>query len=450
MTGYEDFVDLGYRPRPSDLLASFRIGVPRGESAERAAGAVAAESSVGTWTRLRGLCHPHVRRVGARVYAMEREGSAVWARIAYPLQHFERGNMPQVLASVAGNVFGMKAVASLRLQDIRWPRALRDSFPGPRFGIDGVRKAMGVPERPLLATVPKPKVGLTTAEHCEIARQIWTGGLDLLKDDENLAGQRFNPFGRRVALALRIRDRIEEATGERKDYLVNVTAPTLREMERRARLVARHGGRYAMVDILTTGWLALRSLREACGDLGLAIHAHRAFHAAFTRNPRHGMSMLAVAEIARLLGADQLHVGTAGAGKLEGAPGEVRQIQVHLAEPPHPPGERRNHRRFSRVPPNPSLHTLGEEWGAMLPVLPVASGGVHPGIAAQLLGRMGADLVLQMGGGVHGHPGGSGAGARAVRDAVDAFMEGRSPASAARSSPALRQALETWGRRRPR
>jgi ribulose-bisphosphate carboxylase large chain len=309
---------------------------------------------------------------------------------------------------------------------------------------------MKVRERPLLATVPKPKVGLTPKEHCEIARQIWTGGLDLLKDDENLAGQRFNPFGRRVALALRIRDRVEEATGERKDYLVNVTAPTLRKMERRARLVARHGGRYVMVDILTVGWPALLGLREACGDLGLAIHAHRAFHAAFTRNPRHGMSMLVVAEIARLLGADQLHVGTAGVGKLEGAPGEVRQIQAHVAEPPHPPGERRNHRRFARVPPNPALHTLGEEWGAVPPVLPVASGGIHPGTIPAVLDRMGVDLLLQLGGGVHGHPCGSGAGARAVRDAVEAFMEGRSPASAARSSPALREALETWGRRRPR
>src|SRR3989338_6213889 len=109
--------------------------------------------------------------------------------------------MSQILASIAGNVFGMKAVDGLRIEDIKWPAKIRDSFPGPQFGIDGIRKIFKVKKRPLLLSVPKPKVGMTTPEHCEIGRQIWSGGIDLLKDDENLSSQKFNPFEKRVRTA---------------------------------------------------------------------------------------------------------------------------------------------------------------------------------------------------------------------------------------------------------
>ena len=435
MAGYEDFVHLEYNPKSTDLLVSFRVHVPSWETPKRSFGAVASESSVGTWASVAALKYQHVQEVAGKVYAVKKEGQSYAIKIAYPQDHFEAGNMSQILASIAGNVFDMKAVASLRLEDIRWPKKIMKSFPGPQYGIAGIRNIFKVKKRPLMLTVPKPKVGMTTAEHCEIGRQIWLGGLDLLKDDENLTNQTFNPFKKRVETALKIRDRTENQTGEKKSYLINATAPTYKEMEQRARFIADQGGEYAMIDIITSGWTALHSLRELCKDLKLAIHAHRAFHGAFTRVPFQGFSMLATAEVARLLGADQLHIGTAGVGKMVGSAHEVHEIQDHIVQ--------------QNVKPHGN-HCLGENWLYTKPMFPVSSGGLHPILVPDVLERMGTNIMLQIGGGIHGHPGGSYAGARAMREAVEAYLEGKSMEEASRSCKELKEALKFWGHTRPR
>ncbi|MBS3177038.1 type III ribulose-bisphosphate carboxylase [Candidatus Woesearchaeota archaeon] len=450
MAGYEDFVHLDYKPKKTDLIASFHVKAPAWSTMKRSCGAVASESSVGTWAAsVTGLKYEHVQKVAGKVFHIGNDG---WIKIAYPQDHFEMGNMSQILASIAGNIFGMKAVESLRLQDIQWPEKIKKSFPGPQFGISGIRKIFGVKKRPLMLSVAKPKVGMTTKEHCEIGRQIWTGGLDLLKDDENLTGQKFNPFERRVTEALRIRNNVERKTGEKKSYLINVTHSRYKEMERRAKFVAKHGGEYVMLDIVTAGWQATHSLRELCGDLGLAIHAHRAFHGAFTRNPEHGFSMLAVGECARLVGVDQLHIGTAGVGKLVGSKEEVITIQEHIAEEPQilHRNKYRVHLSDRTVKADPKLHTLDEDWGNMKPVFPVSSGGLHPTILPTVLDRLGIDVMLQIGGGIHGHPKGSYAGACAMRAAVEAYMDDISMEEAAKKSVPLKQALDFWGYTRPR
>ncbi|MEK6862172.1 MAG: RuBisCO large subunit C-terminal-like domain-containing protein, partial [Nanoarchaeota archaeon] len=190
--------------------------------------------------------------------------------------------------------------------------------------------------------------------------------------------------------------------------------------------------------------------RNLCGDLGLAIHAHRAMHGSFTRVPTHGFSMLALGEVVRLLGVDQLHIGTAGIGKLVGGKKEVIEIEEHIAEPPHMMNEYRNHLRFNKVKANKELHTLEEDWLDTKPVLPVTSGGIHPGIVPAILDRMGVDIAVQIGGGIHGHPKGSYAGAKAMRDAIEAYMDGMSLEEKAKKSKELKQALDLWGYRRTR
>ncbi|MBI5398773.1 type III ribulose-bisphosphate carboxylase, partial [Candidatus Woesearchaeota archaeon] len=354
-------------------------------------------------------------------------------------------NMSQILASVAGNVFGMKAVESLRLEDIKWPQKIIRSFRGPQFGIKGVRKIFKVYDRPLTLSVPKPKVGMTTKEHADIGYQIWTGGLDLLKDDENLTSQKFNPFQKRVALSLKMRDKAERETGEKKSYLINVTAPTFKEMEKRVKFVADHGNEFVMVDIITTGWMGVNSLRELCQDHHLAIHAHRAMHGAFTRNHEHGFSMLLVAEIARIIGVDSLHIGTAGVGKLVGSKEEVLEIEDHIVD--QHIQARLVHEKLNG---EAGLHSLDEEWYGTKPVFPVTSGGLHPGIIAPVLDRISTDVMAQFGGGVHGHPKGSHAGAKACRQAIQAYLDGVDVADYAKKHVELAQALRQWGKWRPR
>jgi ribulose-bisphosphate carboxylase large chain len=322
---YHEFVDPNYTPEPEDLICLFRLEPASGYSIEEAAGRVASESSVGTWTELTTM-KPRIRRLMAKAY--EIQGN--WVKIAYTPGLFEPGSMPQVLSSIAGNIFGMKAVEHVRLEDVRWPSKLVRSFKGPRLGIQGVRRLFRVKNRPLSASVPKPKLGLTAKEHARAGYEAWMGGLDLLKDDENLTSQPFNKFQERVNECFRLRDKAEKRTGEKKSYLINITAET-NEMLRRAKAVARAGGEYVMIDILTCGWASLQTLRDACEDLKLAIHAHRAFHAAFTRNRVHGMSMLMVSDAARLIGVDQLHIGTV-IGKLESPRDEVIGLRDNLQQ----------------------------------------------------------------------------------------------------------------------
>jgi ribulose-bisphosphate carboxylase large chain len=418
---YSEFVE-AYQPRPSDLICLFRVRPAQGFTIEDAAGRVASESSVGTWTEVTTM-KPRIRKLMAKAY--EIKGSMV--KVAYPVQLFEPGNMPQIISSIAGNVFGMKAVRSLRLEDIRWPRELIQSFRGPLLGIDGVRTIFKGVERPLTATVPKPKLGMTVREHAQAGFEAWMGGVDLLKDDENLSSQRFNRFSERVNECFRLREKAEKETGERKSYLINVTAET-EEMIRRAKAVSNAGGEYVMVDILTAGWSALQSLRNVCQDLKLAIHAHRAFHAAFTRNRSHGMSMLAVSDVARLVGVDQLHIGTV-VGKLESPLEEVIALRDNLQ------GRKVEPRRW----------LLGQDWGSIKPVFPTCSGGLHPGLIPQLIKTVGSNIIIQAGGGIWGHPDGGRSGAMALRQAIDAAMEGQDLQDYARNRRELRRALETWG-----
>lgn len=403
---YVDFVDLSYRPSDDELICDFFVE-PEGISFKEAAGGVAAESSIGTWTELTTE-KPYVKRLHATVFEIDRNN----IRIAYPTDLFELANMPNILSSIAGNVFGLGALRNLRLNDVHFPAKILGSFKGPKFGVDGVRKVLNVTDRPLLGTIVKPKLGLRTKDHAEVAYEAWSGGCDIVKDDENLSSQRFNIFEDRVIETLERRDRAEEKAGEKKVYMVNVTSETNRMLER-AEFVEDHGGRYIMVDVLTCGFAGLQTLRNL--DLNLVIHAHRAGHAAFTKDHMHGISMLVIAKVSRIIGVDQLHVGTA-VGKMA----EKRQEVLE------------------------NIGALKSEMNGLKAVMPVASGGIHPRLVPALIDIFGEDFIVQAGGGIHGHRDGTAAGAQAMRQAVDAKMKGISLREYAETHGELRAALDIW------
>jgi len=403
---YIDFVNLKYRPKDTDLICEFYVE-PVSQAIDVIAGGVAAESSVGTWTELTTE-KPYIKEKAATVFSIK--GNDV--RIAYPIELFEPGNMPNILSSVAGNVFGLEDIANLRLNDIIFPPELISSFEGPKYGIQGVKDITGVHGRPLVGTIVKPKLGLVVRDHAKVAYESWLGGCDVVKDDENLSSQKFNPFEERVIETIEARDKAESETGEKKVYLINVTAE-VKLMKKRAQFVEDAGGRYMMIDILTTGWSSLQTMRDAGFDL--IIHAHRAGHAAFTRSHVHGINMVVLARVSRLLGVDQLHVGTA-VGKMAETKDEV------LA----------------------NVEACVEPMGEIKSVLPVASGGLHPGMVPKLVEYFGNDTVIQAGGGIHGHPDGTVKGAKALRQAVDAAVAGIPLKEYAKTHKELGKALTKW------
>jgi len=403
---YKDFIDLSYKPKETDVICTFYVD-PEGVDIQEAAGGIAAESSIGTWTELTTI-KPYVKELAAHVFEIHEN----YVKIAYPIELFENNNMPNILSSISGNVFGLKTIKNLRLNDVHFPHELIRSFKGPKYGIGGIRQLLKVQSRPLVGTIIKPKLGLKTSDHAQVAYQAWLGGCDIVKDDENLSSQKFNPFEERVVKTLESRDKAQEETGEKKVYMVNITAET-EEMLRRAEFVLDHGGEYVMVDILTCGFSALQTLRER--DFDLVIHAHRAGHAAFTKNSKHGVSMRVIAKIARIVGVDQLHIGT--------VVGKMFETKEEVAE---------------------NCKALKEKIVDLKPVFPVASGGLHPRLVPELIKFFGTDVIIQAGGGIHGHREGTVAGAKAMRQAVDATLKGISLKEYAQTYRELQIALEMW------
>ena len=425
---YHDFINLKYKPKKTDLKVLFYFEPASDISKEDAIGRVASESSTGTWTTLFKI-PKKMKSIMATAYKIQGN----YVHVAYPLELWEPGNAPQLLSGIAGNIFGMKALDNLRLVDTSFPQEYLKHFSGPSLGIPGVRKYFKVYDRPLTGAVPKPKLGFSAEEHAQIGFETWVGGFDLVKDDENLTSQSFNNFYKRVSLMGKMRDRAERVTGQVKDALINITAET-KEMQKRAKFLHEHSWKYAMIDVVTSGTAAVQTLRETLGDYKMAIHAHRAMHAAFDRNPKHGISMQFLAKIMRMIGVESIHSGTA-VGKLVGSKEEVRSIANVLRE--------KNTKEYKNI-------LLEQGWGNTKQTFPTSSGGLHPGLVPDELEIYGKDFMMLVSGGIHGHPRGTRAGAMATMQALEAVKKKISLEDFSKSHRELKEALEKWGRLNPK
>lgn len=416
-----EFIDLKYKPKKTDVICQYRVVPVKGKSLKQIAEMIAGESSIGTWTEVQSMNKKISRKLKPSVFYIDLKNHRI--RIAYPLELFELGNLPEILSSIGGNIFGMKAVKELFLEDIEIPKKMLKSFKGPRYGIKGIRKLLKVQSRPLVGTIIKPKVGLNEKQHAQVAYEAWVGGCDIVKDDENLTSQDFNEFKKRFLLTNKLRKKAEKETKEKKAYLINCTAET-KEMLRRIKFVEENKGNFIMLDILTLGWGALQTARNATK---LPIHAHRAGHAMLDRDKSFGMSMEIIAQLARMVGVDTLHIGTVF-GKMSGNKKEVLHIEKEIES------------LFTKK----NKKYLGQKWYKIKPIFGVASGGVHPKLVKNIIKIMGNDIILQAGGGIHGHPLGTKAGAKAMRQAVDVVIKKRFLKEYLKSHEELRLAFKEW------
>ncbi|MES2154394.1 MAG: RuBisCO large subunit C-terminal-like domain-containing protein [bacterium] len=375
---------------------------------EDCARVVAMEQSTGTWTPLAERRASIEDRVSA--WVVDTDSAAGLARIAFPLEIFETANVPGVLSVIAGNLFGLGSLRQARLTDVEFPAAFSRAYPGPAFGIAGIRKAVGTASsgRPHGGTIVKPKVGLDPKQTAAVAKEAALGGLDLIKDDETLTDQAFCPLDERARLVLEALDQAKSQTGKACLYAVNVTAGADTIAERWDR-IKPYGPNCAMVDVLTAGYDALMALRRTCN---VPIHVHRAMHGAMTRSADFGIDMRVIGRLVRLCGGDQLHIGSA-TGKMD-HPRDLADLVGALKGP----------------------------WTNHKAVFPVSSGGLHPALVPAEVAAFGSDVVLQAGGGIHGHPDGTRAGAKALMQAIEAVHAGR-PLDKERE-PELQAALRRW------
>ncbi|MCJ7445394.1 MAG: RuBisCO large subunit C-terminal-like domain-containing protein [Methanotrichaceae archaeon] len=384
-----------------ELIAKYRIesDLPT----DKAAAAIAAEQSTGTWTDVIGTDNPLAAKV------IIAKGNTV--EIGFTEELFERGNIPQYLSVIAGNLFGLEALKKVRLQDVIFPKSLIKAHNGPRFGIEEARKIIEVLDRPLVGTIIKPKVGLDPKGTSEVAAAAVRGGLDLIKDDETLTDQDFCPMVDRVEAVMNALDKVEHETGKKAFYAVNVTTGADQILER-AQKAVDHGANMIMIDVLTAGFSALEVLSR---NLKVPIHVHRTMHAAFTRDRAHGINMVVIAKLVRLAGGTNLHTGTY-LGKM------AREVEEN----------------------DESRDALRNDWYGLKRVFPVASGGIYPANVHANLDGYGIDCIIQAGGGVHGHPDGTTAGAIAMVQAVEAWMEEIPLEDFEKDHKELKTALKYW------
>lgn len=384
-------------------------------STKKAAEQIALEESIGTWTDISTELD-YVRRLAGKAFEYSNKNEGL-VKVAFPLELFdpEIGGIPNLLSIIAGNLFGLTGLDRVKLLDIELPKKYVELFPGPQFGIERIRKLVGTTSnrRPHVGTIIKPKVGLNPDDTANVAYEAGSGGLDLIKDDETLTSQKFCPLEDRLVKVMEKLDLVKEETGKTVLYALNISA-TYDKLLELADFAKDNGANCIMIDVLTTGFSAIQVLAQ--NSIKLPIHIHRTMHGALTEG-LHGVSMMVLAKLTRLAGGDQLHTGTA-AGKM-GLAKDVPEIQK-------------------------INDFLRSDWHGLKPVFPVASGGVHPGIVPINVKHLGTDLVVQAGGGVHGHPNGTRAGAKAMIQAAEAAFKNIPLDKYAKDHPELALALDKW------
>ena len=436
--------DPAYTIKQTDVLALFRITPQPGVDPIEAAAAVAGESSTATWTvvwtDLLTACDIY-RAKAYRVESVPSTSDQFFGFIAYECDLFEEGSLANITASIIGNVFGFKAVKALRLEDMRIPYAYLKTFQGPATGVVVERERLNNFGRPLLGATVKPKLGLSGRNYGRVVFEGLKGGLDFLKDDENINSQPFMRWRERFLYVQEGITRASAATGEVKGSYMNVTGGTMEDVYERAEYAKELGTVIIMID-LVMGYTAIQSIALWSRKNDMILHLHRAGNSAYARQKNHGINFRVICKWMRLAGVDHIHAGTV-VGKLEGDPLMVKGFYNTLLD--------------VKTEINlPQGLFFQQDWASLRKCMPVASGGIHCGQMHMLVNYLGDDVVLQFGGGTIGHPDGIQAGATANRVALESMIMARNEGrdyltegpqilrDAAKRCGPLQTALDLW------
>lgn len=394
------------------------------ENLEKKAEGIALGLTVGSWTDLpqleqdqllkhKGIVE-EVRELPGDTAADQYLGSKRkkgLLKISYPSANFSN-DIPAILTTVFGK---LSLDGEIKLVDLEFDKQLEQRFPGPKYGISGIRDILGIHNRPLVMSIFKGVLGKDLSFFKQQLYEQALGGVDLVKDDEILFENPLTPFEERIKAAKEVLNSVEERTGEKTLYAVNLTGRTsgLRDKARRA---AELGANALLFNVLSYGPDVLQELAED-KEIPLPIMAHPALSGAIGSSALYGISYsVLLGKLLRYAGADLvLFPSPYGSVALE------RSETLSIAE------------------------SLTTESIALKKAFPVPSAGIHPGLTPVLFNDFGIDSVINAGGGIHGHPDGAAGGARAFRQAVDAVIKGEDFEDYADTHSELQKALELWG-----
>lgn len=413
------------------VIATYLVETP--DSLERAAQAIAGEQSTGTFTAVPGETDALKERHGARVESIEPlealdapslPGSKPPAghdgmyrrgivKVSFPLHNFGP-SIPNLLSAVAGNLYELRELSGLRLEDLELPEAFAARYRGPKFGVEGTRRLVQVHGRPILGTIVKPSIGLSPGELGALVEKLALAGIDFIKDDELNANPPFAPLEAKVKAVMAAVERAADKTGRKLMYAFNITGD-IDELRRNHDIVVRAGGTCVMVSILSIGLAGLAWLNEYSE---VPIHGHRNQWGMLTRSPALGMSFVAFQKLCRLAGADHLHVNGLNSKFCESNESVIRSIEA-CARP-----------LFGGYATMPVVSSM--QWAGTAPVTYEALGSV--------------DLIHLAGGGMLAHPDGPAAGFESMKLGWEAAVRGIPLEEYAARHPALRRAIEKFGK----
>lgn len=417
----------------TDILVSFVLEETKYSPNEAAR--LLANAATGSWVHswTEELVDPHTTPSPRPTVAMRTGPRSVAVDVAFPESLFEAGSIASLISVITASCTSTGA----RVEDIRIPPVLLRTYRGPSFGVLGLRERGQKYGRPLLSATMRPMAGLPPRLYAQAVFETLKGGIDLTCDPTALHSIPSNHWRDRFRYVAEAVADAQDYAGEVKLHAVNVTAPTVEEMLKRAEYAADQGTHAVMVDSGVVGWAGLQSLANFCHEHELILSAlgGRALH----NGP---LSQQLVAKLLRFIGADIVSVGSPLRGNAmarRNVKGITRSLEAYDM-PAFPEG----------------MIVFDQPTCGIAAAWPACGGGHNAWHLPQLLDAMGNDIIIQCGGSTMGHPWGSLAGATANRVALEALVqaqttgthlptEGRSILQeAAKNSSELKEALKYW------
>ena len=314
-------------------------------------------------------------------------------RIAYPFGNFGT-KIPNLLTVICGEgAFHAPDICAIRLLDIHFPDSFLSAFQGPQFGVQGWRDLLEVYDRPLFFGVIKPNVGLPPEPFGELAYQAWLGGLDVAKDDEQLADVAYSPLEKRTQILGNYRRQAEKETGKKKIYMANITDEVDRLVELHDIAVA-NGANALLINSMTTGLSAVRMLRKHA-QVPLVSHNFE-LYTIMTQIPYHGVREVVFTKLLRIIGFDAIVYPGFGA--------RMKTTQQDIKA---------------------SVTACLQPMGNFKPNLPIPAGSQWAGSLGELKNALGTnDFGIVPGRGVFGHPLGPRGGAMSLHQGWQAVVKG--------------------------
>jgi 3-oxoisoapionate-4-phosphate decarboxylase len=378
-------------------------------SPEKLAAKIASDQSTGTFVPVPGETEELKDRVAARVVAIRALQPVAQssfptvesgpfhraeADVSFPLDAIGT-DLAALMTIAIGGVFSIKGFTGIRVIDMKLPAVFGKAWPGPQFGVEGSRRLTSVKGRPIIGTIIKPALGLRPHETAALVKDVIDADVDFVKDDEKLMSPAYSPLAARLKAIMPLILEREQKTGKKVMFAWGISATDPDEMMRHHDMVLKHGGNCAVININSIGFGAMAFLRKRSG---LVLHAHRNGWDILTRHPGLGMDFKVWQQFWRLLGVDQF---------------QINGIRVKYWEPDE-----------SFVESFKAIST--PLFSAADCSLPVAGSGQWGGQAHDTYERTGGtvDLMYLCGGGIVSHPGGAGAGVKAVKQAWEAAVQG--------------------------